>query len=57
MREDDGCGVFAFGAFGCAGIIIVILFFFVACSGVTVDGKQYTVGCSCDDGVTVESER
>jgi len=47
----------ASGGSGCGGLIVVFLFFFVACSGVSVDGKHYSVGCSCDDGVRLESDR
>ncbi len=37
--------------------ILVIVLCVLVFGGVTVDGKHYSVGCSCDGGVTVKADR
>ncbi len=40
--------------FGCVALILTCLVVWALVFGVTVGGRKYEVGCSCDRGVVVE---
>lgn len=46
--SDGGCG--------CLSIVVFCLLMWALVFGVTVEGKHYAIGCSCDEGVAVRHE-
>lgn len=43
------------GGCGCFSSVLFLLLMWALLFGVSVDGKHYGIGCSCDDGVSVDS--
>lgn len=42
------------GGCGCFSSVLFLLLMWALLFGVSVDGKHYGIGCSCDDGVSVD---
>lgn len=55
--SSGGGGGSGCGCFGCLGFIAFVLVGWALLFGWSVDGRHYSLGLSCDRGVTVESER